>query len=71
MKKLIFFVGVVFLGTQISGCTPLVVGGAAAGGAYAGYKYKEEGYSINITKEVKGKKANSQTATDNVSKGQQ
>ncbi len=61
MKLLIFFMGIFFLAFQLNGCTPLVVGGAAAGGAYGGYKYKEEGYSIHITKEVKGKKADNQT----------
>ena len=65
MKTAAFILCIIFLSMQISGCTPLVVGGAAAGGAYVGYKAKEEGYSIHITKEVKGTKGNKVNKNDN------
>ncbi len=64
MKTLFLIVAVLFFAFQLSACTPLVVGGAAAGGAYAGYKFKEEGYSIHITKEVRGKKTDNLTDTE-------
>ncbi|AEA33763.1 hypothetical protein [Hippea maritima] len=58
MKKIMFWLlGVALFNLPLYSCTPLLVGGAAAGGAYAGYKFSEEGYRINITKPVKGKKA--------------
>jgi hypothetical protein len=56
MRFTILFALFAFVSFELSSCTPLLVGGAAAGGAYAGYKAKEEGYKINITKEVKGSK---------------
>ncbi|WP_025209825.1 hypothetical protein [Hippea sp. KM1] len=55
-RIVVWFVGFLLLGLPLYSCTPLLVGGAAAGGAYAGYKFAEEGYRINITKPVKGKK---------------
>ncbi len=61
MKTTVFFVIASFTVYMLSSCTPLLVGGAAAGGAYAGYKLHEDGYRIDITKEVKGKK---ETKTD-------
>ncbi len=58
MKKTIFLLIGLFFLLFTTSCTPLLIGGAAAGGAYAGYKAGKEGYSIKITKPVKGKKAN-------------
>ncbi len=68
MKTLLFFMGTMCFLFIASSCTPLLVGGAAAGGAYAGYKFKEEGYSIHITKEVKGKKVDNETTTERKTK---
>ncbi|WP_022670220.1 hypothetical protein [Hippea alviniae] len=56
MKKLAFALIGLSLLLSTTSCTPLLVCGAAAGGAYLGYKASEEGYSIKITKPVKGKK---------------
>lgn len=56
MKVIAFFSFALFFAMQISGCTPLLVGAAAGGGAYGGYKLHEAGYRIHLTKEVKGTK---------------
>ncbi len=56
MKIIVFFSIAVFFAMQISGCTPVLVGAAAGGGAYVGYKLHEAGYRIHLTKEVKGTK---------------
>ncbi len=58
MKFLVAFMLFALL-VSTSSCTPLVVGSAAAGGAYVGYKLGQEGYSIKITKPVKGTKPES------------
>ncbi len=66
MLRYITYIAVaMWLATQLSGCTPLVVTTAAAGGAYVGYKIRDEGYKINITKEIKGSKDKSNTQTRN------
>jgi len=46
----------IILAVGVSSCTPALVIGAASGGAYAGYTLGREGYTIQITKPVKGKK---------------
>lgn len=62
MKKIIIFIVFLYLiGIGVTSCTPLIVGGAAVGGAYAGYKLGREGYVIKITKPVKGKKVDNST----------
>ncbi len=62
MKSAIIVVlTVVLLGFSLISCTPLLVGGAAAGGAYAGYTFAKKGYTIQITKPVKGKKVDNST----------
>jgi len=55
-RALVCLLGAVALATCVSSCTPALVAGALAGGAYAGYNLGREGYSIQITKPVKGKK---------------
>ncbi len=50
------FFALAFLFVIVSSCTPVLVGGALAGGGYAGYKAHESGYRINVTKEAKGTK---------------
>ncbi len=52
---------VALLSFSLESCTPLLVGGAAAGGAYAGYTLAKKGYTIQITKPVKGKKVDNST----------
>ncbi len=66
MKKFVAFVGLFAILFAGAGCTPLVVGGAAAGGAYVGYKLRDEGYKISITKEIKGSKTSK--SSDNATK---
>jgi len=62
VKKIIMVLSfVILLGFTLTSCTPLLVGGAAAGGAYAGYTFAKKGYTIQITKPVKGKKADNST----------
>ncbi len=54
-----FFIWMLFLviiASEITSCTPAIVVGALAGGAYVGYTLGREGYTIHITKPVKGKK---------------
>ncbi len=64
MKKI--FIGllvIILLGLPLSSCTPLLVGGAAVGGAYTGYTLAKKGYTIQITKPVKGKNIDNSTRT--------
>ncbi len=62
MRKIILLLFIlVFLGFYTTSCTPLLVVGAAGGGGYVGYKLAKEGYSIQITKPVKGKRVDNST----------
>ncbi len=62
MKRVLTIVAaVVLLVFSLESCTPLLVGGAAAGGAYVGYTLARKGYTIQITKPVKGKKIDNST----------
>ena len=56
MKRTVFFVIASFAAYMLSSCTPLLVGGAAAGSVYIVYKLHEEGCRVNITKDVEGKR---------------
>ena len=55
-RTFVLLLGAVVLSIGVSSCTPALIAGALAGGAYAGYNLGREGYSIQITKPVKGKK---------------
>ncbi len=56
MKTFALLFSAIFLMFGIASCTPLLVGGAATGGAYTGYKLKEKGYTIDLTKAVEAPK---------------
>ncbi len=58
MKTILLIFSSLILVFNLSSCTPLLVGGAAAGGAYAGYKIKEKGYKIKIVKEKSSNSSN-------------
>ena len=60
MKVFIPIICAIFLIFGATSCTPFLVGGAAAGGAYAGYKLHEEGYRIDLTKAVETPKESKQ-----------
>ncbi len=62
MKKIFMVLSIVsLLGFSLTSCTPLLVGSAAIGGAYAGYTFAKKDYMIHITKPVKGKKIDNLT----------
>ncbi len=63
MRYVVLVIAGFWLASSLYGCTPLVVTGAAAGGAYVGYTLRDEGYKINITKEVKGSKPQEDNST--------
>lgn len=68
-RNIIFALSIFGFSLSLYSCTPLVVGGALAGGAAAGYTARDKGYKVDITKEVKGSKKHKSSSDNSSEKG--
>jgi len=68
-RNTIFALAIFGFSLSLYSCTPLIVSGALAGGAAAGYTARDKGYKIDITKEVQGSKKHKSNSDNSSEKG--
>jgi len=68
-RNIIFTLAIFGFSLSLYSCAPLIVGGALAGGAAAGYTARDKGYKIDITKEVQGDKKHKSNSDNSSKKG--
>ncbi len=68
-RNVIFILTIFGFSLSLYSCTPLIVGGALAGGAAAGYTARDKGYKIDITKKVQGEKKHKSSSDNSSEKG--